>query len=118
MTYASRAGLSVATPLAALIEEEVLPGLEIGAADFWAGAAALVARFAPRNRTLLANRDGLQARIDAWHAARRGQPHDAAATERFLREIGYLVDEPAPFAIGVEGVDDEVARLAGPQLVV
>lgn len=118
MTYETRAGLSVATPLAVLIEDEVLPGLEIGADAFWAGAADLFARFTPLNRALLAKRDELQARIDAWHAARRGRPHDAAATESFLREIGYLVDEPAAFAIGTERVDDEVARLAGPQLVV
>jgi malate synthase len=118
MTYETRAGLSAASPLAALIEDEVLPGLDIGADVFWAGAADLFARFAPLNRALLAKRDELQARIDAWHKARRGQPHDPAASECFLREIGYLVDEPAPFAIGTERVDDEVARLAGPQLVV
>ena len=118
MTYETRAGLSAASPLAALIEDEVLPGLEIGADAFWAGAASLFARFAPLNRALLAKRDELQARIDAWHKARRGQLHDPAASECFLREIGYLVDEPAPFAIGTERVDDEVARLAGPQLVV
>ncbi|HEY0102300.1 MAG TPA: malate synthase G [Brevundimonas sp.] len=118
MTYEARAGLSVAAPLAALIEDEVLPGLKIGADLFWAGAADVFARFAPQNRALLAKRDELQARIDTWHEGRRGQPHDPAATEGFLREIGYLIAEPAPFTIGTEGVDDEVARLAGPQLVV
>lgn len=116
--YEDRAGLQVAAELAALIEQEVLPGLGRDAAGFWSGAADLFARFAPENRALLARRDALQARIDAWHAERKGQPHDPTATEALLREIGYLVDEPAPFAIGTTGVDEEIARMAGPQLVV
>ena len=118
MTYQARAGLSVARPVIDLIEGEVLPGLAIEAAGFWTGVADILGRFAPENRQLLAVRHQMQAKIDAWHEARRGQPHDAVATERFLREIGYLVATPAPFTIGTENVDDEVARMAGPQLVV
>ncbi|MGQ2990538.1 MAG: malate synthase G [Brevundimonas sp.] len=116
--YSTRAGLSVAEPLSAFIETEVLPGLGIEAEGFWAGFAEVFERFTPRNRDLLAVRDDLQAKIDAWHHARRGQPNDPAATETFLREIGYLVDEPGDFTIATENVDDELARLAGPQLVV
>ena len=118
MTHSDRAGLSVADELATFIEAEVLPGLGIEAPTFWAGVADIYARFTPDNRALLAQRDQLQARIDAWHAARKRQPHYPAATESFLREIGYLVPEPAPFQVGTERVDDELARLAGPQLVV
>ncbi|HZV85263.1 MAG TPA: hypothetical protein VFF48_09790 [Brevundimonas sp.] len=118
MTYDARAGLSVATPLTALVEGEILPGLGIEAQAFWTGAAALFARFTPLNRKLLGRRDELQVQIDAWHEAKRGLPYDPTTTEGFLREIGYLVDEPASFAIGTEHVDDEVARMAGPQLVV
>jgi len=88
----------------------VLPGLDIEAAGWWAGVAEIFARFAPENRALLAKRDALQAAIDAA-PARAG---DAA----FLREIGYLVDPPAPFEIGTRNVDAEIARMAGPQLVV
>jgi malate synthase len=118
MTHIDRAGLSVAEELAIFIEAEVLPGLGIEANGFWTGVADIFARFTPENRALLARRDELQARIDDWHATRKGQPHDAAATERFLREIDYLAPEPAPFQVGTERVDDELARLAGPQLVV
>ncbi|MFN3931055.1 MAG: malate synthase G [Brevundimonas sp.] len=118
MSMTPRAGLQVAEDLAAFIETEVLPGLDLDADRFWAGAADVFARFAPQNHRLLAVRDDLQARLDAWHADRRGQPHDPAATAAFLRQIGYLVDEPAPFAIGTHNVDAEVATLAGPQLVV
>jgi len=118
MTYQARAGLSVARPVIDLIEGEVLPGLNLEAAPFWRGVAEILARFAPENRRLLAVRDQMQARIDAWHEARQGLPHDAATTERFLREIGYLIETPQPFTIATENVDDEVARMAGPQLVV
>ena len=113
-----RAGLAVAEPLARFIEERALPGTGIEPAAFWAGVAGLFARFAPENAMLLARRDDLQARIDAWHEAHGRQPIDPAAYQAFLRDIGYLVPEPAPFTIGTGPVDPEVATLAGPQLVV
>ncbi|MCW2396132.1 MULTISPECIES: malate synthase G [unclassified Sphingobium] len=113
-----RAGLSVAQELADFIEQRALPGTGLTAQDFWAGTAAIFADFAPRNRALLAKRDDLQAQIDAWHEARAGQPIDQPAYEAFLREIGYLVPEPASFTIDPQKVDAELATLAGPQLVV
>ncbi|KEQ54937.1 malate synthase G [Sphingobium chlorophenolicum] len=113
-----RAGLKVAPQLAAFIEERALPGTGIDADAFWQGTAAIFAKFAPENAALLARRDAIQAEIDAWHQGRAGQPFDSAAYQAFLRQIDYLVPEPAPFQIGSENVDDEVARLAGPQLVV
>ncbi|MBV9842035.1 MAG: malate synthase G [Sphingomonadaceae bacterium] len=116
--YTDRAGLSVAPALAAFIEERALPGTGIGADAFWTGAADIFARFAEENRTLLARRDVLQAEIDAWHQARRGAAIDPAEYQAFLRSIGYLAPEPAPFAIATVNVDPEVAQLAGPQLVV
>ncbi len=116
--YLDRAGLGVAPELAAFVESEVLPGLGIAAEGFWTGVADVFGRFAPENRALLAKRDALQARIDDWYRGRRGQANDPVATEAYLREIGYLVDEPAPFAITTENVDPELATLAGPQLVV
>lgn len=112
------AGLSVAESLARFIEEKALLGTGIEPKDFWTGVAAIFAHFTPENRALLTKRDDLQARIDAWHVAQRGKPHDPAAYEAFLREIGYLVPEPAPFKIATAKVDDEIARMAGPQLVV
>ena len=118
MTHNDRAGLSVDRQLSAFLEDEVLPGLGMAADAFWVGVAGVFARFAPENRALLTRRDELQARIDAWHTARKGQPHDPVAIEAFLREIGYLVEEPAPFQITTRNVDPELASLAGPQLVV
>ena len=116
--YEERAGLKVAAPLAAFTERHALPGTGIAAEPFWKGVAEIFARFVPENRALLRTRDELQARIDAWHSARPGLPVDPAEYQRFLREIGYLIDAPAPFTIAPMNVDDEVARRAGPQLVV
>lgn len=113
-----RAGLQVAASLADFIDSQALPGTGIAPDAFWTGAADIFARFTPDNIALLRKRDTMQAQIDSWHEQRAGQPHDATAYQAFLREIGYLVAEPAPFTIGSENVDDEVARLAGPQLVV
>ncbi len=110
--------MDVAEPLVAFIEKEVLPGIGIRPEDFWRGAADIFARFAPENRQLLEKRNLLQAEIDRWHQQRTGEPIDQAGYQAFLRSIGYLVDEPAPFEVSPDKVDDEVARIAGPQLVV
>jgi malate synthase len=111
-------GLKVAATLVRFLEDRAIPGTGVAPAAFWRGLADIYARFAPENRALLAKRDDTQSRIDSWHMARAGEPIDQPAYQSFLREIGYLVDEPEPFAIAPERVDDEVALLAGPQLVV
>ena len=109
----------VADPaLQGFVDDEVLPGTGLGAHDFWRGVDRIFADFAPRNAALLRERDRLQGAIDVWHQDRRGRPIDAAEYEGFLRAIGYLVDEPAPFRIGTDNLDPEIATLAGPQLVV
>ncbi len=113
-----RAGLQVDAVLARFLEDEALPGTGVEARAFWSGFAGLLADFAPKNRKLLARRDELQAKIDAWHVARRGQPHDHAAYKAFLAEIGYLLPEGPAFSIGTANVDSEVAKVPGPQLVV
>ncbi len=116
--FETRAGLQVDGALAGFVEQEVLAPLEHDPAAFWQGFADLLGKFAPRNRALLAKRDELQTKIDAWHIERRGQPHDAEAYRAFLHDIGYLVPAPADFTIGTENVDPEIATMAGPQLVV
>jgi malate synthase len=116
--FLDRAGLSVDSRLAEFIEARALPGTGLDAAKFWADFAALLGKFAPENAALLAKREDLQAQIDAWHEARAGQAHDPQAYQAFLRDIGYLVPEPAPFKIGTRNVDPEIATMAGPQLVV
>ncbi|HQQ09198.1 MAG TPA: malate synthase G [Novosphingobium sp.] len=113
-----KSGLQVDAALAAFIESEVLAPLGRDADAFWQGFAALVGTYAPQNNALLARRDDLQARIDAWHGERAGRPIEGQEYQAFLREIGYLVPEPAPFAVTTKNVDREIAAMAGPQLVV
>ncbi len=113
-----RSGLTVANILVDFVETKALIGMGIASDAFWAGLADILARFAPLNRALLAKRDDLQAQLDAWHTANPGPIADMAAYQEFLREIGYLVTEPKPFSVGTQNVDPEIAKMAGPQLVV
>ncbi len=110
--------LQVATPLARFIEDEVLPGTGIAPARFWQGFDAIVADLAPKNAALLAERDRLQAELDAWHAAHPGPVRNLRAYRRFLERIGYLVPVPERTRVTTKNVDAELARQAGPQLVV
>ena len=116
--FLDRSGLSVDSRLVSFLEEKAIPGTGVDTVKFWSDFAALLGTFVPENAALLAKREDLQAQINAWHRAREGQAHDAAAYQAFLREIGYLVPEPAPFAVGTVNVDPEIATMAGPQLVV
>ncbi len=116
--YVTRANLQVADELALFVESRALSGTGIAADALWSGLADILSRFVPVNRQLLAKRDAIQLQIDAWHKANPGPISDMPAYQAFLRDIGYLVAEPAPFAIGTQNVDAEIATMAGPQLVV
>ena len=111
-------GLQVAANLNQFIEQEALPGTGLDAASFWQGFSALVHDLAPKNRALLAERDRLQAELDAWHRAHPGPIADPAAYRKFLEDIGYLLPQPAQVRATTENVDTEISQQAGPQLVV
>ena len=111
-------GLKIARSLYDFVNHEAIPGTGLDPVGFWLGFGDLVRELAPINQALLAKRDTLQGQIDAWHKEHRGQPFSHTEYESFLREIGYLVPEPADFAITTENVDAEIAAIAGPQLVV
>lgn len=100
------------------IENEVLPGSGLESEAFWTGFDALVHEFAPQNRLLLAERDRLQTELDNWHRAHPGPIQDPAAYRSFLHAIGYLLPQPDRVEISTRDVDDEIALVAGPQLVV
>lgn len=110
--------LSVDDILHAFVEGELLPETGVAPAAFWAALEQILADFTPRNKELLAHRDALQVKIDAWWRDRRGRPLDVAEETAFLREIGYLLPEPEASQITTDNVDPEIAKIAGPQLVV
>ena len=111
------AGLKVADELAEFVEVRVLPGLDIASDAFWAKSAEIFQHFVPENRNLLQKREALQSKIDDWHRANPA-PIDNEQYGSFLTELGYLVPEPDAFAVNPQNVDPELARIAGPQLVV
>ena len=111
-------GLQVDTTLARFVEDRALPGTGVAPDAFWAGLSALIHDLGPENRALLARREDLQAKIDAWHIAHRARPHDHEAYKAFLQEIGYLLPEGPDFQIATGPADPEIALVPGPQLVV
>ncbi|QIL89164.1 malate synthase G [Microbulbifer sp. SH-1] len=111
-------GLQIATELHALIAEDVIPGTGVSADVFWAEFENIVNDLAPVNRALLQKRDDIQARMDHWYSENPRGYRDLDSYKAFLKEIGYLVDEPADFSAKTENVDAEIATMAGPQLVV
>ncbi|MDR6952633.1 malate synthase [Ancylobacter sp. 3268] len=118
MSTVDIAGLHIDADLYAFINDEAIPGTGIDPAAFWQGFAEIVGEFSPRNGTLLAKRDALQTVIDDWHRTHKGRSIDPAEYETFLGEIGYLLPEPDAVTVTTQNVDDELARIPGPQLVV
>lgn len=110
--------LQVATVLQRFVDEQVLPGTGVDRASFWKGFDAIVADLAPKNLALLAERDRLQSEMDAWHKANPGPIADMKAYRAFLEKTGYLVPQPKKVTITTANVDAELAKQAGPQLVV
>ncbi|MDC0131402.1 malate synthase G [Alphaproteobacteria bacterium] len=111
-------GLQIDTQLANFVAEEAVIGTDMSAGAFWEACASVLNAHRDTNKALLQKRDDLQAQINQWHLARKGQPHDSAAYQEFLEEIGYLVPEGSDFTIETSNVDAEIAKIAGPQLVV
>lgn len=97
------------------IENEALPLSNVSSDEFWAGFEVIVKDLTPKNKALLARRDELQAQIDEWH---ENNAYELEAYKKFLTDIGYLEPEVADFEITTENVDDEIATIAGAQLVV
>ena len=100
------------------VNREAMPGTAVDSQTFWSGFARLVGSLAPRNAALLRRRDELQSKIDDWHHRHPGAAFDHARYKAYLLEIGYWVPEGPAFAADTANVDPEIARIAGPQLVV
>ncbi|MCY3884501.1 MAG: malate synthase G [Gammaproteobacteria bacterium] len=114
----NRSGLQVATVLDEFVSKEAIPGTEVDVEAFWKGFAEIVERFTQRNQELLARRELLQQKIDEWHKQRLGRSIDSADYKQFLEGIGYLERQGPPFQIRTQNVDEAIAKISGPQLVV
>lgn len=107
--------LAIAKELYDFIENEALPGSGLDSETYWSNFEQVVVDLSPKNTALLAKRDQIQAQIDEWH---RNNTFELEAYKAFLTEIGYLLPEVEDFQITTENVDEEIATIAGPQLVV
>jgi malate synthase len=116
--YIKLGGLEIAQPLFELIKNDIAPDTGVDNDKFWSSLEEIVRELQPKNTELLAKRDQLQKQIDEWHQANRNEKHDPEAYKKFLQEIGYLVPEGEDFSINPGNVDAEIAKVAGPQLVV
>lgn len=114
--YVEVGKIKVAEQIYQFFSEEVIPGAELDVDQFWSDFEKIVTDFTPRNRELLEKRQSLQDQIDKWH--KENEEFDAQAYKAFLEEIGYLEDEVEDFEINTSNIDDEIANIAGPQLVV
>ncbi len=116
--YVISGKLKVKKSLQQLVNAEMIPDSGVTADEFWSGLADLISNHAKQNAALMKKRDKLQNQIDEWHVQHRGKKHKPAAYKKFLQEIGYLAEPVADFKIATANVDDEIANIPGPQLVV
>ena len=110
--------LEVSIELSKFINEELLTGTNVSPEKFWTGLDKSVHELAPKNEELLKKRNDLQKKINEWHIKNKGKDINIDQYKKFLKEIGYLLDEGSNFKIETENVDDEITSIAGPQLVV
>ncbi|MDC3065580.1 malate synthase G [Candidatus Pelagibacter sp.] len=110
--------LKISEELLSFVNKELLKDLDISSEKFWEGFDNAVHDLAPRNKKLIQIRENLQKKIDDWHINNKGNKIEIEKYKKFLKEIGYLKDEGPDFKIETSNVDDEIARIAGPQLVV
>ncbi|MBL1141418.1 MAG: malate synthase G [Proteobacteria bacterium] len=116
--YISVGNLQINKSLHDLVKKEIAPRTDVTNKSFWTSLEKILQDYMPRNLALLKKRDSLQKKIDNWHIKNRNKKHNPKAYKKFLKEIGYLVDNVEEFSINTENVDDEIAMIPGPQLVV
>ncbi len=118
ISYKNVNNLKVAEDLLSFVNNELLKTTDISSEKFWLGFDKIVHELAPQNKKLIKEREDLQKKIDAWHIENRGNHIDIQKYKKFLTETGYLKKEGPDFTIETQNVDEEIANIAGPQLVV
>ena len=110
--------LTVDESLYNFLNDEALPGTGLDKSQFWNGFSKIVNDLAPENQTLLKKRHDIQNKINKWHLSNKGSKINKDEYFKFLKSIGYIVDEKENFEITTKNVDDEISSVPGPQLVV
>ena len=118
MGYTNKHDLKIDSSLYDFINKEVLPGTDLGPEDFWKRFSKTVEELAPINRRLLEKRETIQKKLDDWHKKNAGKDFDKVQYLNFLKSISYIVEPKKDFKITTANVDEEIASIAGPQLVV
>ena len=116
--YLKIENLSVDSEIADFINKELLPGTDVNKENFWKGLSKNVHELKPKNEELLKIREKLQEQVDNWHIKRRGTKFDIKKYSNFLEKIGYIKKKGKNFRIKTKNVDNEISKIAGPQLVV
>ena len=118
MKFVKTNDLKIDKTLFDFINNEVLPGTDINQDNFWKKFSKVVHEISPENKKLIEKRENIQKQIDEWHLANPKDKFDKSKYTEFLKSISYLIDEGGEFKITTSNVDDEIAKIAGPQLVV
>ena len=118
MSFTEKNGLKINTKLLNFVNNEIIPGTNIKSEEFWTSFGKIVHELAPINNKLIKKREDIQKKIDEWHAKNKGKELNKEEYSDFLKSISYIVEEKDKFNIETKNVDDEIATIAGPQLVV
>ena len=118
MKKIKKENLAISPVLFEFINKEVIPGIDIDINEFWKQFDSAVHELAPINKALIEKREGIQNKIDTWHIANKGKDLNQEDYIKFLKTISYIVEEKENFQITSQNVDEEITKIAGPQLVV
>ena len=118
MDQIKKGNLTIDSVLFEFVNQEVIPGTDIDTEDFWKKFDLAVHELAPINKTLIEERETIQKQIDEWHLANKGTELNKNKYIKFLKSINYIIEEKEDFQISTQNVDEEIAKIAGPQLVV
>ncbi len=117
-SYKNVNNLKVAEDLLLFVNNELLKDTNVSVEHFWSEFDKIIHELAPQNKKLIEIRENLQKKIDEWHIKNKGSEVKIDEYTQFLKKIGYLKNEGSDFKILTKNVDDEISRIAGPQLVV
>jgi malate synthase len=118
MSFIEKKGLKISSILFDFVNKEIIPGTDIQTDKFWDGFEKTVHQLAPINKRLIEKRETIQKQIDNWHKKNKGKELNKKEYTEFLKSISYIVEEKEDFNIETTKVDNEIASIAGPQLVV